>query len=75
MLERRRIMNNKNIEDYEKMLTVQEVQKHLGLSKNTMTKILAVGSFPKIKIGNRYRIPEQKYLKWLEANMGKEIIL
>jgi excisionase family DNA binding protein len=68
-------MNNKTIEDYDRMLTVQDVQKHLGLSKNTMTKILANSSFPKIKLGNRYRIPEQKYLKWLENNMGKEILL
>lgn len=68
-------MNNKTIEEYDRMLTVQDVQKHLGLCKNTMTKILAIDSFPKIKVGNRYRIPEQKYLKWIESNMGKEIIL
>lgn len=59
----------------EKMLKVSDVQDHLHISKNTAYKLLKIKSFPKIKIGKNYIIPEGQYLKWVKDNIGKTIIL
>ena len=59
----------------EKMLKVSDVQEHLHISKNTAYKLLKIKSFPKIKIGKNYIIPEEQYLKWVKDNIGKTIIL
>ena len=36
---------------------------------------IQLSSFPKIKIGNTYRIPKEKYLKWISDNIRKTIFL
>ena len=59
----------------EKMLTVNDIQEHLHICKNTAYKLLKIKSFPKIKIGKSYIIPEDQYLKWVKDNVGKTIIL
>ena len=59
----------------EKMLTVNDIQEHLHICKNTAYKLLKIKSFPKIKIGKAYVIPEEQYLKWIKDNVGKTIIL
>ena len=41
----------------EKMLTVNDIQEHLHICKNTAYKLLKIKSFPKIKIGKAYVIP------------------
>ena len=57
------------------MLTPKDIQEHLCLSKNIVYQLIQMDSFPKIKIGNSYRIPKDKYEKWIEQNIRREIIL
>lgn len=57
------------------MLTVKDIQQHLCLSKNIVYQLVQMDSFPKIKIGNSYRIPKDKYEKWIEQNIRREIII
>ena len=58
------------------MLTLEDIKNHLGISSNTtIYKLIAIKSFPKIKIGKKYLIPKNKYLKWIENNLGNDIII
>lgn len=65
----------KNSNGMVEMLTVKDIQQHLCLSKNIVYQLVQMDSFPKIKIGNSYRIPKDKYEKWIEQNIRREIII
>ena len=65
----------KNSNGMVEMLTVKDIQQHLCLSKNIVYHLVQMNSFPKIKIGNSYRIPKDKYEKWIEQNIRREIII
>ena len=65
----------KNSNGMVEMLTVKDIQQHLCLSKNIVYQLVKMDSFPKIKIGNSYRIPKDKYEKWIEQNIRREIII
>ena len=65
----------KNRNGMVEMLTVKDIQQHLCLSKNIVYQLVQMDSFPKIKIGNSYRIPKDKYEKWIEQNIRREIII
>lgn len=65
----------KNSNGMVEMLTVKDIQQHLCLSKNIVYQLIQMDSFPKIKIGNSYRIPKDKYEKWIEQNIRREIII
>ena len=54
------------------MLTVQEVGERLGMSKNTAYKLVKNPGFPKIQIGRKYFIPEEKFEAYImQHNKGK----
>lgn len=70
------IMKNMNKSDVmEQFLTIKDVQNHLQLGRNRVYQLIKIDSFPKVKIGNTYRIPKQKYLEWIENNIGKTVFL
>lgn len=58
-----------------RMLKVSDIQSHLGVGKNRAYEIIKLKSFPKIKIGHRYYIPEDAYNKWIENYTKKNIFL
>lgn len=58
-----------------RMLKVSDIQNHLGVGKNRAYEIIKLKSFPKIKIGHRYYIPEDAYNKWIENYTKKNIFL
>jgi predicted DNA-binding transcriptional regulator AlpA len=58
-----------------KMLKVSDVQKHLGISQGKVYALIRSKGFPKITIGHRYFIPEDKYIKWIEENVKHTILL
>lgn len=64
-----------NMDDMEKLLTIKDVQEHLQLGRNRVYQLIKIDSFPKIKIGNTYRIPKQEYLEWVQNNIGKTVFL
>lgn len=57
----------------DEMLTPTDIQKHLKIGRNKTYQLIQLSSFPKIKIGNTYRIPKEKYLKWISDNIRKTI--
>lgn len=59
----------------DEMLTPTDIQKHLKIGRNKTYQLIQLSSFPKIKIGNTYRIPKEKYLKWISDNIRKTIFL
>lgn len=69
-----------NMDDMERLLTIKDIQEHLQIGRNRVYQLIKIDSFPKIKIGNTYRIPKQKYLKqkyleWIQNNIGKTVFL
>ena len=46
-------------------LTVQDVQKILRIGRDLSYEIVSRPDFPKIKVGRCYRIPADKFEKWL----------
>lgn len=67
--------NGKNDSELDEMLTPEDIMNHLKLGKNRTYQLIHLSSFPKIKIGNTYRIPKIKYIKWVENNINKKIFL
>ena len=68
-------MKKKQFEDPGRILTPKDIQEDLQLSRNTVYKLIRMSSFPKIKIGNSYRIPENQYKEWIGLNLYREIII
>lgn len=42
----------------DKLLSVSDIQEHLGIGRNKAYSLIKLKSFPKIKIGSTYHIPE-----------------
>lgn len=58
------------------LMTIKEVKEYLRISSNTtIYKLIALKSFPKLKIGKDYKIPKNLLDKWIENNIGNEILL
>lgn len=64
-----------NMDDMERLLTIKDIQEHLQIGRNRVYQLIKIDLFPKIKIGNTYRIPKQKYLEWIQNNIGKTVFL
>lgn len=47
-----------NMDDMERLLTIKDIQEHLQIGRNRVYQLIKIDSFPKIKIGNTYRIPK-----------------
>jgi excisionase family DNA binding protein len=59
----------------EEMLTPMDIMNHLKLGRNKTYALIKLNSFPKIKIGNTYRIPKDKYIEWVSNNIKNTIYL
>lgn len=59
----------------DKILKVKDIQNHLGISKTRAYELIRLKTFPKIKIGHRYYIPENEYEEWLKKNTKNQILL
>lgn len=59
----------------EDMITVNDIAKHLGISKTTAYKLVRYKGFPKMYIGKRCFIKKDRYLKWVDENMKSRILL
>ena len=54
---------------------VKDLQKILGIGRDTAYALMRNGSFPAIKIGHRYIVETKAFEQWLRRNAGKEICL
>lgn len=59
----------------DEMLTPEDIMRHLKLGRNRTYQLIHLSGFPKIKIGNTYRIPKIQYIKWIENNVNKKVFL
>lgn len=59
----------------QRMLTAKDIKENLGVSLPTVYKLLNMKSFPKIKIGKRFYIPEESYNTWIKENVKNTILL
>jgi hypothetical protein len=57
------------------MLKVKDIAEHLHKGNNKAYALVRMKGFPKIKIGNTYIIPEERYKKWLDEHIKNEIKL
>ena len=53
------------------VMTVEEVQKGLGLSRNGVYEAIRRGEIPSVRIGRRIIIPRAAYLKMLEPKKSE----
>lgn len=59
----------------ENLLTVEDVQNILRISRNTAYKLFKTDGFPSIKIGKAYRVDRDEFKNWIKKYTGKEFIL
>ena len=50
------------------MITVREIAKYLRVSLPSAYKLVNTGTIPHVKVGNRYIIPRDAFLFWLDNN-------
>lgn len=55
------------------MYNMRELQQVLGIGKNLAYELVAIPSFPKITINNRYYIPCEQLREWVQKNRNREI--
>ncbi|MGN1127212.1 MAG: helix-turn-helix domain-containing protein [Ruminococcus sp.] len=53
------------------MLSVQEIAKVLGISKTSAYELVRSKGFPVLKIGSRMVVPKEKFICWIESQLGK----
>lgn len=51
------------------LMTVEELEQYLRLTRKTIYKLLKQGSIPAIKIGKKWRFDKEAIDKWLHQNM------
>ncbi len=56
-----------------KYLSIKDLQDVLGLSHNTVYKLVKTEGFPSVKIGGKYLVEESDLKKYIDQYIGKEI--
>lgn len=57
------------------MLTQKDIQAIFDCGKDKARAIIAIDSFPKIQINRDVYIPEDKFEKWIQKNIGNTIFV
>lgn len=60
--------------DLPEMITVSDIKKHLHIGHDRAYQLISLKGFPAMKLGKRYIIQKDKYLKWLEENYKNKIL-
>ena len=55
-------------DEYDDVLDTYALQYILGLSKNTVLKLLQNGTIPSKKVGKKYRVLKQDLIRYLQAS-------
>jgi excisionase family DNA binding protein len=53
-------------------LTLKEAAAMLQVSKRTLQRLIQRKEMPGLKIGGQWRIPESRFMKWVEERMVSE---
>ena len=60
--------------DYPDILTVAQLQKMLGISRQLAYKLIGDGYIPGVKIGNAFKVPKVNVINYvLSDDTGKEV--
>lgn len=52
-------------EDYDDILTVEQLMEILSIGRNTAYKLLNDGSIRSVRVGNRHRIPKMAVINYI----------
>ncbi len=64
---------NENYKSYDElplMLDAKIVKDIMGISIGLVYELMKLDGFPSIRIGNRYIVPKEKFIKWIEKQSG-----
>ena len=61
----------KDVEELPAVLTMQQVQSFLGLSKPKTYELAHMSGFPVVKFGRALRVPREALVRWLNEQAGK----
>jgi len=53
------------------VLTVEQVQKILGLSRPKTYELVNTAGFPTIRIGRAIRVPREAFMQWMDQQQGE----
>jgi len=60
--------DNKMTNDYQRrLLRIDDVVRETGASRSTVNRLIAAGTFARVKIGRATRITAESYDAWLDA--------
>lgn len=63
------VVTEKEFEELPIMLTVADIQKVLGIGRNSAYELIYQKNFPILKLGERkIRIPKDRFLEWIRSN-------
>lgn len=68
------VANLKNHSASSRMISLTEARTILGISSNTMTKLIKSKELPFVKIGKCYKINENDLMEWMKNSKGKTIL-
>lgn len=61
-----------NFEDLPLMLNAEDIQAVMNISRAGAYTLMHRDDFPTILIGKRMVVPRDKFLTWVEENVGKQ---
>ena len=59
-----------NVQELPIVLTVDQIQKVLGLSRPKTYELVNTAGFPTIRIGRAIRVPREAFLQWIHEQQG-----
>lgn len=65
----------KELEDLPAVLKVEDVAAALKISRVSAYNLANSKGFPTLRIGKRLTIPKQAFIRWIEQNTGKQIVV
>ena len=61
---------NHNYDDLPAVLNANQLATALGISRAGTHQLLNTGTFPRLRIGKRLLVPNDKLINWIEQNTG-----
>lgn len=62
----------KSYDDLPLFLNAELVSQVLGIAPSSTYELMHERGFPVLKIGNRMVVPKEKFIQWVERQMGGE---
>lgn len=64
--------NMSNINDVERWLSLEEIAKHVGCSKDTIRAWIKKGTIPYYKVGRMYKLKISEVDAWIESGQSAD---